>query len=115
MQTNPNPPADPWADGKPPEDAQRKVPGEWGEGAPNKKGVGCRWTDPGDRGNGIRIDKGDPNNPQPSQQVDHVVVRRNGKVIGRDGQPIKGSVKDNREQSHIPLSEWEKWRNWYAP
>ena len=28
MQTNPNPSADPWADGKPPEEAHRKVPGE---------------------------------------------------------------------------------------
>ncbi|MDL4814170.1 hypothetical protein [Actinomadura opuntiae] len=31
-----------WVDGKPPSEAQEKVPDEWGDGNPNKKGVGHR-------------------------------------------------------------------------
>ncbi|WP_192816485.1 hypothetical protein [Cupriavidus basilensis] len=83
--------------------------------APNKKGVGFRWQDPKNQGNGVRIDKGDPNVSQPTQQVDHVIVRSNGKVIGRDGKPIEGSIKYNAAQAHIPLSEYKKWKNWNSP
>lgn len=104
-----------WVDGKPPSEALEKVPDDWGDGNPNKKGVGHRWSDPENRGNGIRIDQGDPDNPQPAQQVDHVVVRVNGKVIGRDGEPLEGSIKQNWEQAHIPLSEWLTWRSWSSP
>ncbi|MEV3925496.1 hypothetical protein [Actinomadura coerulea] len=104
-----------WIDEKPPAEALEKVPDKWGDGSPNKKGVGRRWTDPENRGNGIRIDEGDPNNPQPAQQVDHVVVRVNGKVIGRNGQPLEGSIKENWDQAHVPLSEWLKWDSWKSP
>ncbi|MDA3647200.1 hypothetical protein LZ318_12935 [Saccharopolyspora indica] len=92
-----------------------KIPGEWGRGSDNRKGIGHRWSDPHNQGNGIRIDKGDPNSPSPSQRVDHVVVRHNGQVIGRDGRPISGSIKENAEQAHIPLSEWKQWWGWNAP
>ncbi|MEV4113264.1 polymorphic toxin-type HINT domain-containing protein [Nonomuraea sp. NPDC049695] len=91
------------------------IPSEWGSGKPNKKGVGTRWQDPENQGNGVRIDRGNPDNPQPSQQVDHVVVRYNGRVIGRDGNPITGSIKDNFENAHIPFSEWSTWSTWYKP
>lgn len=43
---------------------------------------------------GVRIDRGNPNSPLPSQQVDHAIMRRDGEVIGRDGRPISGSIKD---------------------
>lgn len=89
-----------------------RVPGDWGDGLPNSKGEGRRWEDPTNAGNGIRIDQGNPNSPFASQQVDHVVVRVNGEVIGRDGQPINGSIKDNAEMAHIPLSEWMQWSTW---
>jgi len=95
--------------------ATAKVPEGWGPGAANKNGVGTRWTDPGDAGNGIRIDQGNPANSQVSQQVDHVVVRSGGKVLGRDGQPIVGSIKENYDEAHIPLSEWLTWQHWNAP
>ncbi|NJP94870.1 hypothetical protein HCN51_36475 [Nonomuraea sp. FMUSA5-5] len=91
------------------------IPSEWGSGKPNKKGVGTRWQDPENQGNGVRVDRGNPDNPQPSQQVDHVVVRYNGRVIGRDGNPITGSIKDDFENAHIPFSEWSKWSTWYKP
>jgi len=47
--------------------------------------------------------------------VDHVIVRYNGKVMGRDGRPIEGAIKENAEQAHIPLSEYQNWKSWYSP
>jgi RHS repeat-associated protein len=91
------------------------IPTGWGDGRPNKKGIGTRWADPKNEGNGVRIDQGNPNNPQVAQQVDHVVVRHNGKVIGRDGKPVHGSIKDDPMNAHIPFAEWSTWRKWYAP
>lgn len=95
-------------------DARTKLPGSWGPGVPNKKGVGTRWFDPSNPGNGVRIDRGLPGSPQLSQQVDHVVVRSGGKVIGPDGKPIVGSLSDN-PQAHIPLTDWMSWSSWSAP
>lgn len=93
-----------------------KIPSGWGKGKPTRKGVGYRWVDPNNPdANGVRIDKGNPNNSQPTQQVDHVLVRKDGKVIGKDGRPIDGSVKDSAVEAHIPLQEWLRWRKWYEP
>lgn len=86
-----------------------------GEGRSNKKGEGARWEDPKDKGNGVRIDRGNPNVSQPTQQEDHVIVRHNGRVIGRDGKPIEGSIADNAEKAHIPLNEYRKWKKWNSP
>nr|MDI7274175.1 hypothetical protein [Cronobacter dublinensis] len=92
-----------------------KFPSGWGSSTANIKGVGFRWQDPNNKGNGVRIDQGNPNISQPTQQVDHVIVRFNGKVIGRDGKPIQGSIADNAEKAHIPLSEYMTWKNWNSP
>ncbi|WP_197031666.1 hypothetical protein [Bordetella petrii] len=104
----------PWS---PSRTAQDKIPKDWGEGLPNRKGAGYRWQDPSNPGNGVRIDQGNPLSTYPTQQVDHVVVRSNGRVLGRDGLPLPGtgSVKANPELSHIPLSEYEKWKTWNTP
>ncbi|MFF2809615.1 pre-toxin TG domain-containing protein [Streptomyces sp. NPDC058000] len=61
------------------------------------KGVGYRWNDA--KGNGIRIDKGNLNNSQPYQQVDHVVINSGGKVLGRDGKPLAASKTRMRRTS----------------
>jgi len=104
-----------------PKNVRDKIPKSWGESKPNKKTkdgekMGERWADPENpKGNRVRIDQGNPNSPYPSQQVDHVVVQSNGKVIGRDGKPIIGSISDNYEQAHIPLSEYSKWKTWNSP
>lgn len=98
-----------------PDEVKDKLPESWGEGAPNKKGEGHRWQDPKDPGSGVRVDRGNPDNPQPIQQVDHVVVRDKGVVIGRDGKPIVGSIKENPAQAHIPLSEYLTWAQWNKP
>ncbi|MEV0366273.1 hypothetical protein [Nocardia fusca] len=101
----------------PPQEAVDKVPDEWGPGQPNRKKEGERWLDPDNpQGNGVRIDKGDPSSPNPSQRVDHVVVRTDGKVLGPDGQPIPpGESIQQHPEAHIPLSEWLKWRSWNQP
>ena len=94
--------------------ARDKVPTEWGDGGPTTKGVGQRWTDPGNQGNGIRIDRGNPNSPFLSQQEDHVVVRSGGRILDPDGKPITGTLAQN-PAAHIPLQDWLKWRSWNAP
>jgi hypothetical protein len=66
------------------------------------------------KGGRIRIDQGVPDSPWPSQQVDHVIVRSGGPVLGRDGQSVVGSVKQNPD-AHIPLSEWINWSSWNKP
>ncbi|GAA0553991.1 WXG100 family type VII secretion target [Actinomadura livida] len=111
----------PWANGKPPQKAQDKVPKEWGPGQANKKALkdpskpGWRWRDPNNPNNGIRIDKGDPNSPWPSQRVDHVVINSNGKILDRYGNPIKAPKPTKTPEAHIPLDEWLKWSGWSHP
>lgn len=62
----------------------------------------------------MRIDQGNPDDSQALQQVDHVVVNKGGKVLGPDGMPIPGAIKDHPE-AHIPLTEWMKWKSWDTP
>lgn len=38
--------------------------------------------------------------------MDHIIVRSNSQVIGKDGKPVIGSIKDHAEKVHIPLSEY---------
>jgi len=101
--------------GFPSPEAHGKVPKEWGGPTPTKKGTGVRWQDPKNKGNGIRIDRGNPNSSSPSQRPDHVVVNSNGRVIGRDGNPINGAIHDDPVNAHIPLSEWVTWSTWNRP
>ncbi len=94
--------------------AYDKVPGSLKKyESVTNKGVGYHWNSP--KGDGIRIDKGNLNNSQIYQQVDHVVVNSGGKVIGRDGKPISGSIKQNAYEAHIPLTDWLKWKEWNRP
>jgi filamentous hemagglutinin family protein len=101
--------------GKGLEDLAKKIPSEWGPGIPTRKQLGIRWQNPNYKGDGIRIDKGNPNSQFPSQRVDHVIIRKGGKVIGKDGKPISDPIKSDPTNSHIPFSEWIKWTNWFKP
>ncbi|MDO5068345.1 MAG: hypothetical protein Q4D96_13795, partial [Propionibacteriaceae bacterium] len=92
-----------------------KLPDSWGPGIPNNKGIGTRWFDPAAlKSNGIRADQGRPDSHYQTQQVDHVIVRSGGKVIGPDGKPIPGKIDQNWE-AHIPLDDWLGWSTWDKP
>ncbi|MGW1878756.1 RHS repeat-associated core domain-containing protein [Streptomyces sp. NPDC001975] len=106
----------PQASGAPswiPKSATSKVPDSLGAGKATKKGIGWRWND--GKGNGVRIDQGNPNNSQVYQQVDHVVINSGGRIIGRDGNPISGDIKSSAYDAHIPLRDWLKWKSWDSP
>ncbi|WP_432171028.1 hypothetical protein [Streptomyces sp. 1222.5] len=103
-------------DGWMPETVLDKIPDGFGPMKPTKKGVGYRL--PGPKQDGIRIDKGNLNNSQEFQQVDHVVINSGGRIIGRDGKPVKGAIDLNEHNSymaHIPLEDWLKWEKWNTP
>jgi hypothetical protein len=112
-EAKPDAPAQAWT---PPLEALEKIPPDWGPPIPNRDGRGLRWFDPRGRNfGGIRIDQGDPSNPFPSQREDHVIVRSGGNVLGRDGEPISGSIQEDAENAHIPLSVWLTWKSWNHP
>lgn len=93
-----------------------KIPGDWGLGTvTKKKGFGVRWADPKNANETIRIDRGDPRSPFPSQRVDHVIINHGGRTIGRDGRPISGAIREDPVMAHIPLSEWLQWSTWCTP
>ncbi|MFD6997813.1 hypothetical protein ACFWA5_16400 [Streptomyces mirabilis] len=103
-------------DGWLPETAVDTVPEGFGPMKPTWKGVGHQF--PGTKQESVRIDKGNLNNSQEFQQVDHVVINSGGKVIGRDGKPIKGAIDANEHNSYmarIPLDERLKWEKWNGP
>ena len=60
------------------------------------------------------MDEGEPTHSAPLQQVDHVIVRSEGKVLGPDGKPLPGSIQQNPE-AHIPREDWMKWTEWNKP
>jgi hypothetical protein len=94
---------------------EQKLPDGWGSGKPNQKGVGTRWEDPANPGDGVRVDEGDPNASMPSQRVDHVVVRRNGRIVDENGEVIKDPKPSKTPEAHIPLRESLRWRHWWGP
>jgi hypothetical protein len=88
-----------------------KIPKNWIK-KPNRKGVGHRWIDPKNPNNSVRIDKGNPKSTSVSQRVDHIVVNSNGQVLGRNGLPIRGTIKSDAVNAHIPLSVYINWSKW---
>ena len=80
-----------------------------------KKEGGCWFSAARPEADGVRIDKGDPASALPSQRVDHVIVRSDGVVLGRDGKPIRGSIEEDAVNAHIPLEAYRTWRSWNEP
>ncbi len=112
----PDPEAQPTLDEVIPDGALDKIPDHWPPPTDTRKeGEGIRFFGPNRNREGVRIDNAVPNSPYPSQRVPHVVVRDGGRVIGRDGKPISGSIKDDYWNAHIPLSEWITWSQWNKP
>ena len=94
------------------EKVRKKLSG-WKE-EPNSKKTGSRFQDPDNKGNRVRVDKGDPNHDLPRQKVDHVVEQKGGKTIDGSGQEIKPTPDAPRPthtpEAHVPLDEWLKKR-----
>ena len=63
-----------------------QIPDDW-KGEPLPDRAGWRWLDPNDRGNSVRIYRGDGEAP-------YVVVTVAGDVIGRDGKPTGERLDD---------------------
>jgi hypothetical protein len=90
-----------------------KFPPEFGPAELTVKDGGVRWAigpahkSPG----GVRIDPARTTGFE-SQRVPHVVVRSNGRVIGRNGEPLPNG---NSAEAHIPLEEYKTWRTWNHP
>jgi len=95
----------------PPEEALDKVPDFLGEGQHNKKRNGFRWlTKHG--ANQVRIDKGNPTADHPHEQVDHVRINKDGKMMDWEGNLLPAGTTNNIPEVHIPLSDWLKWKSW---
>lgn len=99
------------------------LPEGLGSPRPNASKEGVRWVSNGrsgfGRGDGVRIDRGNPNSSWPSQRVDHVRVTSGGRVIGRDGRPIEPTAQNPNPsatpEAHIPRTEYQNWRTWNSP
>ncbi len=85
--------------------------------ASTNSGIGIRRSRTADKGgNYIGIAKGNPNAKFPAQRVDHVRINSGGKVIGKDGKVVKKTDEflnpSKNPESHIPLEEWLRWKEW---
>ena len=72
----------------------------------NRKGTGSRFQDPANKGNRVRVDKGNPKHNLRSQRKDHVVEQRGGKTVDGKGDPIQGPKPSKTEEAHVPLKDW---------
>ena len=77
-------PIDRWVSGevRPP-----NIPDTW-VGRAVDPGQAWRWFDPDNPGNSVTIHRGDPLSAEPSKREGYVVVRVDGRLIGRDGKPV---------------------------
>ena len=69
-----------------------------------KKGAGTRFSDPnGPPGsNSVRVMRGNPNSPNPSQQIDYVKHTKNGRSVDVNGNP----AASNSPAAHIPKKDF---------
>ncbi len=82
----------------------------WKE-TPNRKGSGSRFESPlNPKGDRVRVDKGNPKNPLPSQRPDHVVQQVGGTTRDALGNTINAPKPASTPEAHIPLRDWlKKW------
>jgi GNAT superfamily N-acetyltransferase len=76
------------------------IPRNWGRELADKK-EGIRYVDPKNRGNDVRIQRGNPNSQYPNQRGDYVRWKKNGQWLDKNGRP---SI--DKEKTHIPLDEF---------
>lgn len=90
---------------------QNKIPKQLGQATPADK-IGLKWND--NKGNSVRVMRGDQSSQYPYQRRDYVRISSNGRAIGPDGKPRSGRADKNPEV-HIPLEDWLKWKTWDHP
>ncbi len=77
------------------------VPEEWVEKI-SDKGEGKKYIDPNNKGNDVRIQRGNPESNFPSQRNDYVKWKRNGQWLDKNGNPVLG----DSPEAHIPFEEF---------
>jgi hypothetical protein len=78
--------------------------------------IGIRFRDSVKAEHNVRIMKGNPDARHPSQRQDYVKITSNGRVLGRDGNVIDSKAGSSKAahnpEAHIPLSEYQNWKEW---
>ena len=70
-----------------------QIPDDW-EGEPLPDGRGWRWFNPANRGDSVRLYRGDPDSEFPHKREPYVIVTRNGQLIDHKGQPTGEFLAD---------------------
>ncbi len=71
---------------------------------PSQKGGGTVYVDPANAYNRVRIMPGNPNSPNPAQQIPYAIDLRNGAAIDVNGNRLP-STSD--PAAHIPQSQYQ--------
>lgn len=77
--------------GKSPEEVDKAIPEDWGREA-TRRGGGTRYTHPRNRGEQIRVQPGNPNDPNPVKQGPYCRISRCGETS--DPIPLKGNPRN---------------------
>jgi SPP1 gp7 family putative phage head morphogenesis protein len=80
----------------------RGVPKDWKK-VPSKKKEGYKYVDPKNKHNDVRVQRGNRDVSNPSQQNDYVKWKKEGKWLDKNGKVVKGESPE----SHIPLDEFK--------
>lgn len=71
----------------------RQIPLDW-VGEPLPMGKGWRWFDPKDRGDSVRIYRGDPRAEHPVDRDMYVIVTVKGETLDAQGTPTGEFLRD---------------------
>ena len=77
------------------------IPTDWIEKA-SKKGGGVKYTNPNNPHDSVRVMPGNPNSPNPAQQIPYIKRMKNGSGLDKFGNPVDPSSLE----AHILLSEF---------
>ena len=78
------------------------IPKNW-EKIPADKKEGIKYIDPKNRGNDVRIQRGNPTSQYPKQRGDYVKWKKNGQYLDKRGKPVPG----DSPEAHIPVDEFK--------
>lgn len=84
----------------PPLSKPEGVPKHWGRELADKK-EGIKYVDPKNRGNDVRIQRGNSTSQYPNQRGDYVRWKKEGQWLDKNGKPSM-----DPENTHIPVDEF---------